>query len=87
MALKWNRLLRGICIGLLIWGAIVGGLIAFGTAKPPTVAPNVITKPFADIDTQALPELLRYKARDAPVLSRVPSVRQAGGRTAARIGG
>jgi alpha-beta hydrolase superfamily lysophospholipase len=69
MALKWNRLLRGICIGLLIWGAIVGGLIAFGTAKPPTVAPNVITKPFADIDTQALPELLRYKARDGALLS------------------
>jgi pimeloyl-ACP methyl ester carboxylesterase len=68
MALNWNRLLRRSCIGLLIWSAIVGGLIAFGTAKPPTVAP-VITKPFADIDTHALPELLRYKARDGAPLS------------------
>lgn len=60
--------MRGIGISLLVYGAIVGGLIAFGTAKPPAVAP-AITKPFADIDTQALPELVRYKARDGALLS------------------
>jgi len=68
MALNWTRTLRLGCLGLLIYSAIVGGLIAFGTAKPPTVDP-VITKPFAEIDTHALPELLRYKARDGALLS------------------
>ena len=63
-----KRIVRGACISLLIYGAIVGGLIAFGTARPPAVAP-AITKPFADIDTQTLPELLRYKARDGALLS------------------
>jgi hypothetical protein len=63
-----KRIVGGICISLLIYCAIVGGLIAFGTAKSPAVAP-AITKPFADIDTQALPELLRYKARDGALLS------------------
>jgi non-heme chloroperoxidase len=63
-----KRIVGGICTSLLIYGAIVGGLIAFGTAKPPAVAP-AITKPFADIDTHALPELLRYKARDGAFLS------------------
>ena len=63
-----KRIVGGICISLLICGAIVGGLIAFGTATPPAVAP-AITKPFADIDTQDLPELLRYKARDGALLS------------------
>lgn len=43
-------------------------MIAFGTAKPPAVA-TAITKPFADIDTHALPALLRYKARDGVLLS------------------
>jgi len=63
-----KRIIGGLCISLLIYGAIVGGLIAFGTAKPPAVAP-AITKPFADIDTQALPEVLRYMARDGALLS------------------
>jgi non-heme chloroperoxidase len=63
-----KRIVRGVCISFLVYGAIVGGLIAFGTAKPPAVAP-AITKPFADIDTQALPEVLRYKARDGALLS------------------
>jgi len=63
-----KRVVLGICISLLVYGAIVGGLIAFGTAQPPAVAP-AITKPFADIDTQALPELARYKARDGALLS------------------
>jgi pimeloyl-ACP methyl ester carboxylesterase len=63
-----KRIVRAACIALLIYGTIVGGLIAFGTAKPPAVAP-AITKPFADIDTQTLPELLRYKARDGALLS------------------
>ena len=63
-----KHIVRGACISLLIYGAIVGGLIAFGTARPPAVAP-AITKPFADIDTQTLPELLRYKARDGALLS------------------
>jgi len=63
-----KRIVSGICISLFIYAAIVAGLIAFGTAKPPAVAP-AITKPFADIDTQALPELLRYKARDGALLS------------------
>jgi pimeloyl-ACP methyl ester carboxylesterase len=65
---KLKRIVRWVCISLLIYCAIVGGLIAFGTSKPPAVAP-LITKPFADIDTQALPELLRYKARDGALLS------------------
>jgi non-heme chloroperoxidase len=68
MKQKLKRIVRWVCISLLIYSAIVAGLIVFGTAKPPAVAP-VITKPFADIDTQALPELLRYKARDGALLS------------------
>jgi len=63
-----KRIVRGVGTSALVYGAIVGGLIAFGTAKPPAVAP-AIAKPFADIDTQALPELLRYKARDGVLLS------------------
>jgi len=63
-----KRIVSGVCISLLVYGAIVGGLIAFGTAKPPAVASS-ITKPFADIDTQALPDLAWYKARDGALLS------------------
>ena len=63
-----KRILLGFCIALLGYGAIVGGLIAFGTAQPPAAAP-AITNPFADIDTHALPELGRYKARDGALLS------------------
>ncbi len=63
-----KRVVFGICISSLAYGAIVGGLIAFGTAKAPAVAP-AITKPFADIDTLALPALVRYKARDGALLS------------------
>ena len=63
-----KRIVGGVCISLVVYGAIVGGLIAFGTVKPPAVNP-AITKPFADIDTQVLPELLRYKARDGALLS------------------
>ncbi len=68
MKLNMKKIAGGTGIALLIYGAIVGGLVAFGTAKPPGVAP-AITKPFADIDTQALPEPLRYKARDGALLS------------------
>ena len=68
MKLNLKRTARWVCISLLIYGAIIAGLIAFGTAKPPAVAP-AITKPFAEIDIQALPELLRYKARDGALLS------------------
>jgi non-heme chloroperoxidase len=68
MILNRNRLLRRICAGLLVYGAIVGALIAFGTAHPPPAAP-LITKPFADIDTSALPELRRHQARDGALLS------------------
>ncbi len=53
---------------VLVYGAIVAGLIAFGTTKPPAVA-TAITKPFADIDTRALPAVIRYKARDGVLLS------------------
>jgi non-heme chloroperoxidase len=63
-----KKIVGGICISLLAYGAVVGGLIAFGTAKPPAVAP-AITKPFADIDTGGLPEPLRYMARDGALLS------------------
>ena len=63
-----KRVVRGICITLPVYGAVVAGLIAFGTAQPPAVAP-AITKPFADIDTEALPELVRYRARDGAFLS------------------
>jgi pimeloyl-ACP methyl ester carboxylesterase len=68
MRQKSKRIVRWVCISLLIYSAIVGGLIAFGTAKPPAIAP-AITKPFADIDTETLPEVLRYKARDGALLS------------------
>jgi pimeloyl-ACP methyl ester carboxylesterase len=85
MTLNRNRLLRLICIGLLIWSAIVAGLIVFGTAKPPNVSP-VITKPFADIDTDALPELLRYKARDGALLS-YREYRASGGQVAVLLHG
>jgi non-heme chloroperoxidase len=68
MPLNWNRLVRGACIGLFIYVAIVGLLIAFGTSRPPPVAP-LITKPFADIDTGALPQSVRYRARDGALLS------------------
>jgi non-heme chloroperoxidase len=68
MKVNMKRLLRRVCISLLIWSAIVMGLIAFGTAKPPTAAP-LITEPFSAIDAHALPELLRYKARDGARLS------------------
>ena len=54
--------------GLLLWSAIVTGLIAFGTAKPPTAAP-LITEPFSAIDAHALPDLLLYTARDGARLS------------------
>jgi pimeloyl-ACP methyl ester carboxylesterase len=63
-----KRVVLGFCISSLVYGAIVGGLIAFGTAQAPAVAP-AITKPFADIDTQGLPEIVRYKARDGALLS------------------
>ena len=63
-----RRIVRGAGLALVGYGAIVGGLLAFGTAKPPAVNP-AITKPFADIDTQALPQLLRYQARDGALLS------------------
>jgi pimeloyl-ACP methyl ester carboxylesterase len=63
-----KRILIWTGVSVLIYGAIITGLIVFGTAKPPAVA-TAITKPFADIDTQALPELLRYKARDGVLLS------------------
>lgn len=63
-----KQIVRGACISLVVYGAIVGGLIAFGTVEPPAVNP-AITKPFADIDTEALPELLRYRARDGVLLS------------------
>ncbi len=68
MKLITKRIVIWACVSLIIYGAIVGGLIAFGTAKPPAVAP-AITKPFADIDIQALPEVLRYEARDGTLLS------------------
>jgi non-heme chloroperoxidase len=53
---------------LLLFGAVVMGLIAFGTAKPPAAA-TAISGPFSAIDAHALPELLRYKARDGTLLS------------------
>jgi alpha-beta hydrolase superfamily lysophospholipase len=68
MKLKLKPIVRWVCISLGIYCAIIAGLITFGTAKPPAVAP-VITEPFADIDTQALPAVLRYKARDGALLS------------------
>lgn len=63
-----QRTVRWASISLIVYGAIIGGLIAFGTVKPPAVNP-AITKPFADIDTRALPRLLRYRARDGALLS------------------
>jgi alpha-beta hydrolase superfamily lysophospholipase len=51
-----------------MYAAVVAGLIAFGAAKPPAAAP-AISNPFAKIDTAALPELQRHKARDGTLLS------------------
>jgi pimeloyl-ACP methyl ester carboxylesterase len=53
---------------LLIWGAVVAGLIVFGTAKQPPQAP-AITGPFAAIDDHDLPPLRRYRARDGAQLT------------------
>ena len=63
-----KRIVGGICISFLVYGAVIGGLTAFGTAKPPHAAP-AITEPFGDIDTRALPALRRYPARDGALLS------------------
>jgi non-heme chloroperoxidase len=68
MKLNLKRIVRGVCIALLIWSAVVAGLIAFGTAKPPAAAAG-IAGPFSNIDTRAVPALLRYKARDGALLS------------------
>jgi pimeloyl-ACP methyl ester carboxylesterase len=68
MELNWKRLLRRIGIGFAVYAAVVAGLIAFGTARPPKPAP-AISNAFAEIDTTGLPELLRYKARDGALLS------------------
>lgn len=83
--LNLKRIVRWVCISLLIYGAIIAALIAFGTAKPPAVA-TAITKPFADIDTQALPALLRYKARDGALLS-YREYRASGGQVAVLLHG
>src|ERR1017187_9379657 len=68
MKLNLKRIVRGVCIALLIWSAVVAGLIAFGTAKPPAAAAG-IAGPFSNIDPRAVPALLRYKARDGALLS------------------
>jgi alpha-beta hydrolase superfamily lysophospholipase len=57
-----------VTFSLIIFGAVLIGLIAFGTAKLPAAA-TVISEPFSAIDVQALPALLRYKARDGTLLS------------------
>jgi len=54
--------------GAAIWGAVVAGLIVFGTAKQPPPAP-AITGPFAAIDDHDLPPLRRYRARDGAQLT------------------
>ena len=53
---------------LLIWGAVVGSLIVFGTARQPPPA-AAITGPFAAIDDHELPPLRRYRARDGAQLT------------------
>lgn len=63
-----RRIARGVGIALVGYGVIAAGLIAFGTVHPPAANP-AITKPFADIDTEALPGLRRYRARDGALLS------------------
>lgn len=63
-----TRIARGVGLALAGYGVVAGGLIAFGTVAPPAADP-VITQPFADIDTRALPALLRYRARDGALLS------------------
>lgn len=68
MGLKWKSVLRGVGVGAVAYAVIVGGLIAFGTAKPPKPAP-AISNPFALIDTAGLPGILKYRARDGALLS------------------
>lgn len=63
-----KRIVRGVAVALVVYGAIAGGLIAFGTVQPPALNP-AITRPFADMDTRGLPGLLRYRARDGALLS------------------
>jgi alpha-beta hydrolase superfamily lysophospholipase len=63
-----KRILPGVLISLLVYAAVVAGLVVFGTAKPPAAAP-AITEPFASIDVQNLPGLRRYQARDGAALS------------------
>lgn len=63
-----TQLMFGLFVLFLICSAVVMGLIIFGTGKPP-IAAKAITEPFATIDEHALPELLRYKARDGARLS------------------
>ena len=68
MKVNIKRMLYRVCVSLLIWSAIVVGLIVFGTAKPPAAA-MAITEPFSTIDEHGLPQLLRYQARDGTQLS------------------
>src|ERR1039458_8899099 len=68
MRRKIKRLLVRVFVSLLICSVLVMGLIIFGTGKPPAAA-KAITDPFASIHEHALPELLRYKARDGARLS------------------
>ena len=68
MRRKIKRLLFRVFVSLLICSVLVMGLIIFGTGKPPAAA-KAITDPFASIHEHALPELLRYKARDGARLS------------------
>lgn len=63
-----KRMLAWIPLSVLIWGAVVAGLIVFGTAKQPPPAP-AITGPFAAIDDHDLPPLRRYQARDGAQLT------------------
>jgi non-heme chloroperoxidase len=62
------RWLRILAIGVFLCVAIIGGMIAFGTAKAPQRAQSILD-PFRGVDYSDLPALSRYTARDGAALS------------------
>ena len=63
--MRWFRILAVV---VLLFIAILAGMIAFGTAKAPQRAQSVID-PFRGVDYSDLPAVSRYKARDGSALS------------------
>jgi pimeloyl-ACP methyl ester carboxylesterase len=56
-------MLIGFAVTLLVLVAVLGGMIAFGTGKPPS-AMQALSRPFANADMSGLPAPRTLKARD-----------------------